>query len=223
MMKNNFFVNGHIVRIGSERKSDVVNLFRDAEKNKTRDELFRGESTEFFDTVLNENLSFGYVQNNELKAYGLLQLIKEKDKNKFVANIERNHECFFKLCGSVVTPELRGNGIQKGLAVSRLHQFSSDRLYGCFATASPLNMASIKSFLNSGMVITNLTELYDGMTRYVFYWEPEMDVSGDRMSISTNDYDGQKKLFRNDLYCYAIINDQLIFSYITMPKASDYE
>ena len=134
-------------------------------------QLVKPESREFLAGLLHgRGRVISAWTDAQLVAYGVLQhdLLAEDDP-RAPLGLAPDHP-IAKLAGAAVTPEWRGQHLQRTLIAQRMALADSRAVL--FATAAPGNTASVENLQACGFAIRSLENRYGGLHRYLLAYDP---------------------------------------------------
>ncbi|MCT4621745.1 MAG: hypothetical protein N4A62_20455 [Marinisporobacter sp.] len=176
-------------------QNDVVNYLENKEMFIT---LSREEIEYIFD---GNGYIFGLILEGKIFAYVGVVYPKEREDNLGLdLNLDQEDlEYVVHLETAVVHPKVRGNRMQFQLAKRVVEKvIELNQMKYILNTVSPLNIASIMTTLDLGLVIKDLKEKYNGKLRYV----SALKIHTEKINFKTNmkvpieDYKKQLELIK---------------------------
>ena len=199
-----------IVRLDVDRLDELMSIQEQVCAQLEMPELYfpvtEGEMQEFFRT---DGICYGAMHESRLVGFFGVLLMRDRPDNVGhdlgLMREELARVVYFKAVN--VLPEYRGLGLQKSLTQAVFKELGVDlplrstsgldaaSRVMC-ATVSPLNLSSLKSFLECGFWIAGLKPMYEGYQRFLVMRRGKkgsLDLAG-TVTVPVQDYPDQERL-----------------------------
>ena len=208
-----------MTRLGSDRVGQMLALQEEVCRClESSDLYFPLTAAEMQEMVDGDSLSFGAQLGAKLIGFFGVVFLQDAPDNVGIdlglPQQDLSQIAYFKAVN--VLPEYRGAGVQKMLtralfdalgaqappglpgATSKFDIVVNRGYSWLCATVSPRNLASLKSFLDSGFVIAGLKPKYRGHMRCLMIRKPHLETQHvlNKKTVDLHHYDAQKELLR---------------------------
>lgn len=161
---------GDIKELDLSYLDEIVNLNENILKQLENKELYaKSTRDEFYEYLTGKGKIIGCIVDGNLIAMGIYGVLKE-DKRNYGYDLDLYGDSLLHVCQiecTVVNKEFRGNNLQKKICEIIESMAKEDKMKIISATASPINLYSVNTFINLGYEIYKEKEKYGGLRRYI--------------------------------------------------------